>query len=44
MEKKNTDGKNTQLRKIYVDLLTSEKVTQVENFCTNQIRTTKYSM
>ena len=44
MEKTNTDGKNAKLRKIYVDLLTNEKITQIENFCSNQIRTTKYSM
>ena len=44
MEKTNTDRKNIKLRKIYIDLLTSEKITQIENFCSNQIRTTKYTM
>ena len=43
---KKTDQENTKtkLRKIYVDLLTKEKVKQLENFPSNMIRTTKYRM
>ena len=34
----------TKLRKIYIDLLISENVKQIENFPPNLIRTTKYTM
>jgi hypothetical protein len=31
-------------RKIYIDLLSNEKIKQPENFCGNSIKTTQYTM
>ena len=43
-QENNTDNSKKKLRKIYVDLLTHEKIKQPENFCSNKIRTTKYTL
>ena len=43
-EKTTTGNSKKKLRKIYVDLLSNEKIKQPEKYCSNKIRTTKYSM
>ena len=38
------NNKNKELRKIYIDLLSENKIKQPEDFCGNKIKTTKFTM
>ena len=44
MHNSNDKIDDNKFRKLYIDLLSENTIQQPENFCSNQIKTTRYTM